>query len=149
MPEWLSYLVQGWPWFIYPIALGLALMAAYWASRQFVFKKATETGAPLELAWPRPAIFLAFFALVYLILASLLRGAYEIIVIWVQGARPELTMQTPGTVNFGLILVIDLLVILVGGILMLLAARLRPTAPHEAEDEEDEVEAEAEAEGNE
>jgi len=86
-----------------------------------------------------------------LILASLLRGAYEIIVIWVQGARPELTMQTPGTVNFGLILVIDLLVILVGGILMLLAARLRPTAPHEAEDEEDEVEAEAEAEaeGNE
>ena len=145
MPEWLSYLVQGWPWFIYPIALGLALVVAYWASRQFVFKETTGTGAPLGLAWPRPAIFLAFFALVYLLLASLLRGAYEIIVIWVQEARPELTMQPPGKINFVIIVVIDLLVIFLGAIVMLLAVRLRAAAPSEGADEE----AEAEAEGDE
>jgi putative flippase GtrA len=139
MPEWLSYLVQGWPWFIYPIALGLALVAAYWASRQFVFKETTGTGAPLELAWPRPAIFLAFVALVYLLLVSLLRGAYEIIVIGVQVARPELTTQAPGEISFGLILVIDFLVILVGAILMLLVSRRRPTATREIESEEGEA----------
>lgn len=141
MPEWLSYLVQGWPWFIYPIALGLALVAAYWASRQFVFKETTGTGAPLELALPRPAIFLAFVALVYLLLASLLRGTYEMIVIWVQAARPELTMQAPGQISFGVILVVDLLVILLGAILMLLAVRRRAAVPSKAEGEESEAEA--------
>jgi len=141
MPEWLSYLVQGWPWFIYPIALGLALVAAYWASRQFVFKETTGAGTPLGLAWPRPAIFLAFVALVYVMLASLLRGVYEIIVIWVQAARPELTMQAPGKINFGVIVVVDLLVVLIGAILMLLAVRRRAAAPSEAEGEESAEEA--------
>jgi len=144
MPEWLSYLAQGWPWFIYPTALGLALVAAYWASRQFTLKGTTETGASLALGLPRPAIFLAFVALVYLLLASLLRGAYEMIVIGVQVAKSELTMQAPGEISFGLILVIDLLVVLVGGILMLLAARWRAAAHSETEGEA----AEAEADGD-
>ena len=142
MPTVIIYLVQGGYWFIYPVALGLALATAYWVSRHFTLRWTTQTGESLALELPRPAIFLVVATIVYLSLHSLLQGACMMLVEWAQVNLNWLHLPPEEKINFGFILVVDLLVIFLVASLMLLAARRRPAATRETEEE-----GKAEAEG--
>jgi len=143
MPTVISYLLHGGYWFIYPIALGLALATAYWVSRQFTLRWTTQTGESLAIELPRPAIFLVVATIFYLSLHSLLQGAYSMLLEWVQVTNLSwLRFPVEEKINLGFILVVDLLVIFLVASLMLLAARRRPEATGETKGE-----GKAEAEG--